>query len=99
MSAYIFLNISEFTDDAKMEEYRRHVFSTVEQFGGRYLIVGGEQTVLEGEKELEFPVLIEFENPEQANRWYNSEEYRNILQLRLEATKGNLVLIDGFTPA
>lgn len=99
MSAYIFLNISEFTDDAKMEEYRQHVFSTVEKFGGRYLIINGDQTILEGKKELAFPVLIEFESPEQAKRWYNSEEYREILHLRLDSTKGNLAIIDGYVPA
>lgn len=99
MSAYMFFNVSEVSDEAKMEEYRRHVFSTVEKFGGRYLIIGGDQTILEGEKKLEFPVLIEFDNSEQAKRWYNSEEYREILPLRLDSTKGNLVVIDGYMPA
>lgn len=98
MSAYMFFNVSELTDETKMEEYRRQVFSTVEQFGGRYLIIGGDRTVLEGESGLAFPVLIEFESAEQANRWYNSKEYRDILQLRLQSTKGNLVLIEGYEP-
>jgi uncharacterized protein (DUF1330 family) len=89
----------EITDEAKMAEYRRQVFATVEQFRGRYLIVGGEQEVLEGNRQMNFPVLIEFGSLEQANRWYNSEEYRDLKALRLEATRGNLALIKGFTPA
>ncbi|NNE98105.1 MAG: DUF1330 domain-containing protein [Pyrinomonadaceae bacterium] len=98
MSAYMFFNVSQFIDDEKMEKYRQHVFATVEKFGGRYLILGGDQIILEGEKDLEFPVLIRFDNKEKALAWYRSDEYQNIIQLRLDATIGNLSLIDGFVP-
>lgn len=96
MSAYFFLDISKINDEAKMEEYRSGVFTTVEQYRGRYLIIGGEQKSLEGNWQPTFPVLIEFENLDQANRWYNSDEYRDLLKLRLEATEGSCVLIDGY---
>jgi uncharacterized protein (DUF1330 family) len=96
MSAYFLLDISAITDEAKMEEYRRGVFSTVEQYRGRYLIIGGKQKSLEGDWQPAFPVLIEFENLKQADRWYNSDEYRDLLKLRLEATEGSCVLIDGY---
>ncbi|MFN0141081.1 MAG: DUF1330 domain-containing protein [Pyrinomonadaceae bacterium] len=99
MSAYFLLDVSAINDEAKMEEYRRGVFATVERYRGRYLIIGGEQRPLEGNWQPTFPVLIEFENLEQANRWYTSDEYRDLLKLRLEATDGWGVLIDGYRPS
>src|SRR5687768_664828 len=95
MSAYFLIDVQEITDEAKMAEYRERVFPIVEQFGGKYLIIGGEQQVLEGDWKATFPVLIEFGNVEQARRWYDAPEYRELKQLRLAATKGTNVLIDG----
>jgi uncharacterized protein (DUF1330 family) len=96
MSAYFLLDIAAIKEEAKMAEYRSGVFSTVEQYRGRYLIIGGEQRSLEGDWQPTFPVLIEFENMEQATRWYHSDEYRDLLKLRLEATEGSGVLINGY---
>ena len=95
MAAYFLFNVHEVVDEAKMAEYRERVFSVVERFGGKYRIVGGEQHALEGDGKLAFPVLIEFENVEQARRWYDAPEYQDLKALRLAATKGTGVLIDG----
>jgi uncharacterized protein (DUF1330 family) len=40
-------------------------------------------------------VLIEFPSLEHARRWYGSEAYRDLKTLRLAATRGNAVFIDG----
>jgi uncharacterized protein (DUF1330 family) len=95
MSAYFFFDVQEITDENKMNEYRRGVFETVEKFNGKYRVIGGEQTVLEGDWKPSFPVIIEFENVAAARRWYDSPEYRDLKALRLSATKGSMVLIDG----
>ncbi len=95
MSAYFFFDVKEITDETKMAEYRRKVFPVVEQFGGKYRVVGGKHYVLEGDWQPTFPVIIEFETVEKARRWYDSPEYRDLKALRLASTKGNMVLIDG----
>jgi uncharacterized protein (DUF1330 family) len=95
MSAYCFFDVLEVTDPEKLEEYRQGVLSTVELYGGRYLTVGGRCDVVEGEWSPAFPVLIEFPSLEQAHRWYDSEEYRDLKALRLAATRGNAVFIEG----
>ncbi len=41
--------------------------------------------------------LGEFPNSEAAREWYESEEYRAILPLRLEATTGTLFFVEGIT--
>jgi uncharacterized protein (DUF1330 family) len=42
-----------------------------------------------------FPVIIEFPNPETAQRWYDSDDYRELKQLRLAACKSNAVFFEG----
>ena len=95
MSAYFFFDVKETTDEAKMAEYRQKVFPVVEQFGGKYRVVGGEQHILEGDWKPDFPVIIEFEDVEKARRWYDSPEYKDLKALRFEAIRCNCVLIDG----
>jgi len=95
MSAYYFLDVLEVTDAEKLEEYRAGVLATVEQYGGRYLTVGGQCEVVEGDWKPVFPVLIEFPSLKQAQRWYGAEEYRELKALRLAATRGNAVFIEG----
>jgi len=95
MPAYCFVDVVEVTDSEKMEKYRQSVLATVERYGGRYLTVGGRCDVVEGSWRPVFPVLIEFPGMQEAHRWYGSEEYRHLKILRLEATRGNAVFIDG----
>jgi uncharacterized protein (DUF1330 family) len=95
MPAYCLFDVLEVIDPDKMEQYRDGVFATVEHYGGRYLTVGGRSDVVEGEWQPVFPVLIEFPSLEQAHRWYDAEEYRDLKALRLAATRGNAVFIEG----
>ncbi|HWT03109.1 MAG TPA: DUF1330 domain-containing protein [Pyrinomonadaceae bacterium] len=95
MPAYCFFDVLEVTDAEKLEHYRDGVLATVERYGGRYLTVGGRSDVVEGQWQPVFPVLIEFPSLEQAHKWYDSEEYRDLKALRLAATRGNAVFIEG----
>jgi uncharacterized protein (DUF1330 family) len=95
MSAYFFFDVQEITDWDKLNEYRENIHGLVEKYEGKYCIIGGEQQLLEGDWQPTFPVLIEFENVEKARRWYDSPEYKELKALRLSATKGSMVLIDG----
>ena len=95
MPAYFLFDLLEVTDESKMNEYREKVFTNVTDFGGTYRVIGGEQTQLEGQLGLSFPVLIEFENKKAALNWYESDSYAPLKALRLEAARGNGVLIDG----
>lgn len=95
MAAYCFFDILEFTDPAKVEKYREGVFATVEKYEGRYLVLGGKCTVVEGTWHPTVPVIIEFPSLEQAYQWYESPEYRPLKKLRLEGTRGHAVFIEG----
>jgi len=95
MSAYYLVDVREIKDAAKMETYKARVASVVEKFGGRYVVRGGPFEVLEGSYQPVFPVMIEFPSLDDARRWYNSEEYRELKHLRLAATVGNAVFMSG----
>ncbi len=95
MAAYFLIDLLEITDAAGMQEYRKHIRPMVEKFGGRYLIAGGRVDVVEGSWRPAFPVLLEFPSMQDARRWYDSEDYRALKELRLRASRGDAVFIEG----
>jgi len=95
MPAYCLFDVLEVTDNAALEQYRQGVLATVESQGGRYLTVGGESLVVEGDWLPAFPVLIEFPDMARARAWYDGSDYRELKALRQRATRGNAVFIEG----
>lgn len=59
-AAYCIFDVLPGTDPQKMEAYRSRVFATVEQYGGRYVVLGGKFDVVEGDWRPVFLVIIEF---------------------------------------
>lgn len=95
MPAYFLVDVLAIKDAAKMDRYRAQVGVVVERFGGRYIVIGGPFHVVEGSYQPTFPVMIEFPGIEEARRWYDSEEYRELKNLRLEATVSNAFFMEG----
>lgn len=95
MTAYCLFDIREVHDPAAMDAYRARVVPTVEQFGGEYLIMGGPVEVLEGDWRPVVPVLLKFPSLDDAHRWYRSEEYKELLDMRLSASSGTGVFFEG----
>ena len=95
MPAYVFFDILEIVDQKKMEAYGHQIGSTVERYGGRYLVRGGSVNVVEGDWRPVLPVIIEFPSLEQAYEWYESEDYKELRALRAGAAKLNAVFIEG----
>ena len=95
MPAYYLVDIREIKDAAKMEEYRARIRPVVEKFGGRYLVIGGPFEVVEGSYQPVFPVLIQFPSMEDARRWYESDDYHDLKQVRLVAAVSNGVFMAG----
>ena len=95
MSAFFLFDNLDVTDPQKLEEYVEAVGPVVDKFGGRYRVVGGRATTLEGDWAPVYPVLIEFESVERARAWYDSDDYRELKALRQSAVTCNAVLIEG----
>ncbi len=94
MAAYVIAEI-RIKDPEKYEEYRLKVPATLEKYGGRYLVRGGEARLLEGDEQPNRLAVLEFESAERALEWYESEDYRPLLAIRQAATESRLVLVKG----
>ena len=94
MAAYIHGDI-EVTDAAAYEDYRRQVPTIIAAYGGRYLVRGGQTTVLEGDIAPRRQVILEFPDMDALLAFYNSPEYARLKDLRQRISVGNLVAIAG----
>lgn len=93
MSAYIIGRITV-TDPQDYTAYAKQTEELARRFGGRFLVKGGAQTVVEGNCP-DRHVIIEFPDRQAALDWYNSDEYRRILPLALSSSSRDLVIVDG----
>ncbi len=94
MAAYLIVDI-DVTDPGAYEEYRRLVPPLVAKYGGKYLVRGGALETMEGDWTPKRLAVLEFESAERAKRFYNSEDYESVKQIRLRATNSKMVLVEG----
>ncbi|MFT5447718.1 MAG: hypothetical protein ACI9DC_002895 [Gammaproteobacteria bacterium] len=94
MAAYVMVQL-QITDPEAFKKYAAEVPATIARFDGRYLIRGGEYEVLEGEWPQSRHVVLEFPSAERAREWYDSPEYAPLKALRMSASNGNGILIEG----
>jgi len=85
MPGYVVVSV-DVQNPEPYREYQRQVPATVEQYGGRFVIRGGEVETLEGEPPKRL-VVIEFASVDQARTWYQSPEYQAILPIRLQNSR------------
>lgn len=95
MKAYV-IATGTVKDEAKFGEYRQHVPATVEPFGGKFVVRGGQVEVVEGTWSTPRLVMIEFPSRDHARRWYHSAAYQAIIQMRFDAAETDfLLIVDG----
>jgi uncharacterized protein (DUF1330 family) len=90
---YALVRIESITDPGRFQQYKACVGPVVERFGGKYLAVETEAQVQEGTWNAAITVLVSFPSLAQANRFYDSAEYQEILPLRTQATTGSFIFI------
>ena len=76
MKGYLVCVYKNITNEAKLKEYAVKAKAAVEKYKGKFLIRGGRSTSNEGE-ESPRTVVIEFPSYDEANNFYQSEEYQN----------------------
>ena len=94
MAAYIIVE-TDITDPEQYERYKAASPGAVAAGGGRFLARGGELRVLEGDWHPSRLVLLEFPDLEAAQRFYESETYRQAKQLREGAATLRMVAVEG----
>ena len=76
--------------------YARQVPPTLEAFGGRFIVRGGEASTMDGQPHGPRNVVIEFPSLKAAQDWYNSPNYQAIIQGRLDNANGCLITVEGY---
>jgi uncharacterized protein (DUF1330 family) len=94
MAAYVILDV-EITDRAAYEDYKTRAGAALARYGGRFLVRGGTAEVVEGEWTPNRIVVLEFESADRARQWYASPEYAEAKEIRLAASRGNMILVEG----
>ena len=94
MKAYVVVQ-ETINDQMTFDSYRKDVPATLEEFGGRFIVRGGELSICEGEWKHPRLVVLEFPSRAAAEGWYNSPAYQKLVPLRLKSADGNLVIVDG----
>ncbi len=79
-----------------LAEYRRLATMAVEQFGGRYLLRGGDYEVLEGGWRPSRLVVVEFASLDVARSFYDSPEYVAARKAREGVSDFDMLLAEAF---
>ena len=83
------------TDPERYERYKALAGAAVAKYGGRYLVRGGATHLIEGDWAPPRLVILEFDSVEQAQRFYDSPEYRAARRQRQGAAQMNMLLVEG----
>jgi uncharacterized protein (DUF1330 family) len=95
MTAYIIGQIT-ITDPDHYREYAKHTPRLIATHGGRFLVRGGDKTILEGGADARRVVVIEFPDRAAAEAFYNAPDYSGVRAIRMAASEGQLMIVDGF---
>lgn len=94
MTAYIVSRVS-ISDREAMNGYMAEAPASVDAYGGKYLVRTGDITVLEGNAPYERVVVVEFPSKERALAWYNSNEYRDLRDIRWRSADAHIICVPG----
>jgi len=96
MPAHLIANV-EINDTAKFTDYMKATPSIIKQFGGNFLVRGGDFEICEGSWNPKRLVVVEFESMQKAKQFYNSPEYKAIKDLRQSSAYTEWVFVDGLS--
>ena len=94
MAAYIIVRM-HVTDMERYKAYTKVAPDVVAQYGGRFIVRGGETVTLEGPEEKDRIVVLEFPSLDQAKVFYGSEEYTAAAKLRAGAASAQFIAVEG----
>ncbi len=89
----IMVAIISIKDDDKYLEYQNKVLPMFEELGIEVLAVDDSPKPIEGETRSQRIVVLRFADKEEFNSWYESEAYKAIKPIRLNASNGEIHLL------
>ncbi len=94
MSAYLIIE-ARITDPQRFSDYARATPAVVARYGGRYVVMGGEQQSLEGSHAGTRTVVSIWPDRAAILAFWNSPEYAAVKPLRKGAGEFRVLLADG----
>lgn len=94
MTAYAVAHVHSVDPCPDIYEYLRRIDATLDPFGGRFLVHGGDGEPVEGDWSGGL-IVIEFPDRERLTGWYRSAEYREIAPLRTRHMVADIILAQG----
>ena len=94
MAAY-FIGRIRVLDPAEYQRCTAQTPGVIKAFGGRFLVRGGPVGFTEGSWEADRWVVVEFPDMASLEKWYNSKEYQQILQIRMKSATSDAVAVQG----
>ena len=82
-------------DPVAFAQYVKGHWDTVEAYGGKFLVAGGQFAVVEGKWIPHKVVMHQWPSVEAFYRWLNSEDYRPWKEMRQAAAAADVVLVEG----
>ena len=79
--------------------YMQQTGELVAEYGGIYLVRGGDKTVVEGDLCHDRVVVIEFPNIETAQKFYDDPRYVEVRRIRQDNSEGVIVQVVGHDPS
>ena len=95
MVAYV-VNEIVITEPKRFQTYADQVPAILAQYGGEYVIRGGQPEQVDGPEPPDRLVVLRFPTREAARRWRNSDEYLAILPIREATSTSRVYIVDGY---
>ena len=94
MAAYVIFDIQPVHPE-QMTGYGEKALASLDAFGGKLVAATNDVDTREGDWRPERIAIIEFPTMEQAQGWYESPAYQEILPIRLKAHRDKMVIVPG----
>lgn len=94
MAVYIISDVNKREDNA-WNMYCQHAEKSIAKYGGKFLVNGADQVVVEGAESASKIVIVEFTDMETAKAWYASTEYAKALSFKEQALHRRLIFVEG----
>ena len=95
MSAYFIVDQQGITDPETMKTYSAGVGATVDRYGGKFVVRGGDPATIEGDWPAKRIIMIEFPDRAALTAWYDSPEYADLKAMRIASSNANIIAVDG----
>jgi len=96
MSAFfiVFVDIPDNNERDDYDEYITKVKPIVENYGGRYIVRSEQVSLFAGTQKPDRIIVIQFENRQQLDKCFSSDEYSSVKRLRENSVKTTAFIVE-----